>query len=82
MTEKKRPHYDLDTIKATFASIDALRLTRTACNCIRELELTLVDVVMIIQGIARSHFYKSMTAWENSTIWQDVYHVPRGDIVL
>ncbi len=29
-----------------------------------------------------SHFYKSMTSHSDHTIWQDVYHVPHGDIVL
>ncbi|MHB1014301.1 MAG: type II toxin-antitoxin system MqsR family toxin, partial [Desulfurivibrionaceae bacterium] len=24
----------------------------------------------------RSHFYKSMTAYADSRLWQDVYHVP------
>ena len=25
---------------------------------------------------ARGHFYKSMTAYADSRLWQDVYHVP------
>ena len=24
----------------------------------------------------RSHFYKSMTSYADSRVWQDVYHVP------
>ena len=29
-----------------------------------------------IQTIQREHFYKSMTAYTDSRLWQDVYHVP------
>ena len=30
----------------------------------------------------RSHFYKSMTAYADHRVWQDVYHVPSPDGVL
>lgn len=74
--EKRRPHYDLDTIKATFASVASLRLTRTARNCAFGLGLLLQGVVDLIQGMTREQFYKSMTSQMNPSLWQDVYHVP------
>ena len=80
--EKKKPHYSLATIKATFISVRALRITRTATKCAEALEITLTEVVGIIQSMTREQFYKSMTSDANSAIWQDVYHVPHATFVL
>ncbi len=80
--EKKKPHYDLGTIKATFCVVRALRITKTALTCSEGLGLTLEDIVDIIQAITREQFYKSMTSLASSAIWQDVYHVPHAGIVL
>jgi motility quorum-sensing regulator/GCU-specific mRNA interferase toxin len=80
--EKKKPHYALDTIKATFVSVQALRITKTATSCAEALGLELKHIVGIIQGMTREQFYKSMTSIASSAIWQDVYYVPHGTIVL
>ena len=80
--EKLEPHYDLKTIQATFCEVGSLRLTRTATKCAEELEMSLTDVVLCIQGIVSTNFYKSMTAHADHRIWQDVYHVPQQAAVL
>jgi motility quorum-sensing regulator / GCU-specific mRNA interferase toxin len=80
--EKKRHHYDLGTIRSTFCSVDAVRITKTALSCAEALGLTLQNIVDIIQGITREQFYKSMTCVANSAIWQDVYHVAHEATVL
>ena len=80
--EKRTPHYALDSIKATFTTEASLRMTRTAQNAAFSLEFFLADVVRIIQGMTREHFYKSMTALADHRIWQDVYHVPVESLVL
>ena len=80
--EKKKPHYALDTIRATFVSVQALRITKTSTQCAEALGLELKHIVSIIQGMTREQFYKSMTSYASSAIWQDVYHVPHGTIVL
>jgi motility quorum-sensing regulator / GCU-specific mRNA interferase toxin len=80
--EKKTPTYDLEGFKQEFSSGAALRMTRTAQDCALELGLTLEDIVMIVQSMKRSHFYKSMTAMRNHRAWQDVYHVPWESLVL
>lgn len=80
--EKRKPHYALDTIKATFSTVAALRITKTALNCAERLGITLQGVVTILQGMTREQFYKSMTSDASSAIWQDVYHVPHGSLVL
>ena len=34
------------------------------------------EIVATIQTMQREHFYKSMTAYADLRLWQDVYHVP------
>lgn len=80
--EKLKPHYDLTTIQATFSVVDALRITRTAQKCAEALGMTRADIIVCIQSITRPHFHKSMTSKGDSRIWQDVYRVPSGAIVL
>jgi motility quorum-sensing regulator/GCU-specific mRNA interferase toxin len=80
--EKRKPHYNLASIKATFSTVEALRMTKTAHDCALALGLLLQDVVDLIQEMTREQFYKSMTSMANVALWQDVYHVPWGDIVL
>lgn len=80
--EKRKPHYSLGTIKATFTSVRALRITKTATRCAQALGITLEGVIGIIQGMTREQFYKSMTSDSHSAVWHDVYHVPCGAFVL
>lgn len=74
--EKRRAHYDLVSIKATFSTVDGLRLTESSL-VFATVELGLADtgIVDLIQSIERSHFYKSMTSVRDHRIWQDVYHL-------
>lgn len=80
--EKKKPYYDLGTIKATFSKAALLRITKTALICTEQLGLSLQDIVDIIQVMSREQFYKSMTSEWSNAIWQDVYHVPHEGLVL
>ena len=57
-------------------------MTRTAQNTTFALEITLAEVVTLIQSITREQFFKSMTSNHDSRVWQDVYHVPLGGLVL
>jgi motility quorum-sensing regulator/GCU-specific mRNA interferase toxin len=72
----------LDTIKATFTTVASLRITKTALTCAEELGISLAELVTILQGMTREQFYKSMTSDADVRIWQDVYHVPCGDLTL
>jgi len=76
------PHYDLASIKATFCTVERLRLTKMARECVDRLGLSLRRVVDVIQGMSRLQFYKSMTSNADPTVWQDVYHVPWQHVVL
>ena len=76
MTEKRKPTYDLDAIRAVFSSVEALSVTDTALKTAAALGYSRQDIVATIQTIQRTHFYKSMTSYRDHRIWQDVYHVP------
>jgi len=72
--EKRKPTYDLATLRAAFPDEKSLRLSRTAVHCVRSLGFSMADVVAVVQGLRFRHFYKSMTTYADHTVWQDVYH--------
>ena len=75
--DKRRPHYDLVSIKAIFSTVDGLRITVTSLTfATLELGLSEEGIVALVQSIERTHFYKSMTSIRDHRIWQDVYHLP------
>ncbi|WP_347710797.1 type II toxin-antitoxin system MqsR family toxin [Geotalea sp. SG265] len=76
MTEKRKPTYDLDAFKATFATVEKLAVTGSALRSAALLGCGRAEIVSTIQTMQRGHFYKSMTAYADSRLWQDVYHVP------
>ncbi|MHB8708414.1 MAG: type II toxin-antitoxin system MqsR family toxin [Desulfuromonadales bacterium] len=76
LTEKKKPTYDLDAFKATFATVERLAVTGTALRGAAALGFGRTEMVSTIQSMQRGHFYKSMTAYADPRLWQDVYHVP------
>ena len=76
MVEKRMPTYDLDAFKAAFASVEKLAVTGTALRSAAALGYGRIEIVATIQTMQRCHFYKSMTAYADSRLWQDVYHVP------
>ena len=82
MTEKRKPTYDLDAIKAAFSSAQGLRATGTAIKGAATLGYGRAEIVATIQTIEWRQFFKSMTSYADHTVWQDVYHVPSEQGVL
>jgi motility quorum-sensing regulator/GCU-specific mRNA interferase toxin len=82
MTEKRKPTYDLDAIKSVFSTPQGLRATGTAIKGAAALGFGRAEIVATIQTIERRQFFKSMTAYADHTVWQDVYHVPSEQGVL
>ena len=82
MTEKRKPTYDLDAFKAAFNSVGRLTATGTALRSAAALGFGRAEIVETIQTMQREHFYKSMTAFADHRLWQDVYHVPSPAGVL
>ena len=76
MTKKRKPTYDLDAFRAVFNSSEKLAVTGTALRSAAALGFGRSEIVDIIQTMRREHFYKSMTAYADHRLWQDVYHVP------
>lgn len=80
--EKRRPTYDLEAIKAAFGSVDQLAMTSSALRDATALGFDRAGVVETIGGMERPMFYKSMTTFADSRVWQDVYHVPARGLML
>ena len=76
MTEKRRPTYDLAAFKAAFNEVGKLNVTGTALRSAASLGFGRTEIVTTIQTMRRDHFFKSMTAFADHRLWQDVYHVP------
>jgi motility quorum-sensing regulator / GCU-specific mRNA interferase toxin len=74
--EKRKPTYDLDAFRAAFDTADKLNATGTALKDAASIGFGRAEIVATIQTMRREHFYKSMTAYRNNRLWQDVYHVP------
>lgn len=76
MTEKRKPTYDLDAFKGAFSTVERLAVTGTALRGAAALGYGRAEIVGTIKTMQRAHFYKSMTAYADPRLWQDVYHVP------
>ena len=75
--EKFNPSYSLTEFKSSNYSI-----TKTAKITARDLGFDMDGINEVISTMEPKHFYKSMTSYANHKIWQDVYHVPYGDLIL
>ncbi len=82
MIEKRRPTYDLDAFKAAFNRVEKIAITGTALRSAVAIGFGRAEIVTTIQTMQRRHFYKSMTAFTDHRLWQDVYHVPTSAGVL
>jgi motility quorum-sensing regulator/GCU-specific mRNA interferase toxin len=82
MAEKRKPNFDLDAIKGAFSSVARLNVTTAAVKTAARIGFDRSDIVATIQTMHRSQFYKSMTAYADHRVSQDVYHVPSSVGVL
>ena len=71
---KRRPHYDLKAIQAQMNCIEAMNLTMTARHGIKAAGMSLADALAAIRRLSPGNFYKAMTVYADSRVWQDVYH--------
>ncbi len=75
MSEKRKPTYDLDSVRA-WAGTSKFAVTGTVRRTAGELGYGSSEMAGVIRTMERSHFFKSVTSINNSQEWQDVYHVP------
>lgn len=80
--EKLRPTYDLAAIKAACGSVSTLAITSSALRDAMALGFDRSGIVATIAGMDGRMFYKSMTTFADHRVWQDVYHVPAGNLLL
>jgi len=77
--EKKKAHYSLDRIKELVRA-DKWMLTLTAeKNSWEQFDLGVDGVKAIVLDLNPRVFYKSMTAINDNSLWQDVYHPMVGE---
>ncbi|WP_122521584.1 MULTISPECIES: type II toxin-antitoxin system MqsR family toxin [Pseudomonas] len=75
MSEKNKPSHNLDDVKRRVAVIKAPAFTKSALDGIADLDMVLSTAIGVINSLTRKqNFYKSMSTYNNSTIWQDVYY--------
>ena len=75
--EKFNPTYSLTEFKNS-----DFKITKTAQRNAEDLGFEMKDIREVVSSMERKHFYKSMTSYANYKIWQDVYHVPYGNLIL
>lgn len=72
--EKRKPHYKLADVQAVVADPKSRPFTATALRGGLALGLTEQDMRQVVLALTRRDFYKSMTAYADCQVWQDVYH--------
>ncbi len=75
--EKFNPTYSLTEFKNS-----DFEITTTARKTATDLGFDKKRIHNVVSTMELKHFYKSMTSYANHKIWQDVYHVPYGDLIL
>ncbi len=84
MNEKSTPTYALTSFKAAVSSKQDLAqcITFSAARTAFALGFGPDEVLATLAAMQSEHFYKSMPSLGNSTVWQDVYHVPHAGLVI
>lgn len=84
MNEKTIPTYALASFKAALSSKEDLAqcITFSATKTAHALGFGPAEVLATVQAMQERHFYKSMPSLGEVAVWQDVYHVPYGGLVL
>lgn len=80
--EKRKPSYDLAAFKSLCGDPQALKISLSAQLSAQRLGFDLEGVAAVVRTVERRMFYKSMTSFNDHTAWQDVYHVPVGNLVI
>lgn len=70
--EKSTPHCKLSVIKDLIAAGNVLA-TGTAIKGAAALNMDANAMLSVVQSLTTRDFYKSMTTYNDHTVWQDVY---------
>ncbi len=74
--DKRVAHHDLEQVQERVAALGAAAFTKTALDGGRQMGLTSREMLGVIATLSRRNFYKSMTSYNDHTVWQDVDHAP------
>ena len=72
--EKRKPHYRLTEIQDNVRAIGIASFTLAARRGGLAMGLTTEEMVNVVCELSQVVFYKSMTTYGDSRLWQDVYH--------
>jgi len=79
--EKRKPHYGLDALKMLLLHESTRIVTRSGRQGAAMLGyFDDESIVARVMKLASREFYKSMTMYDNSKIWQDVYRSNDGEV--
>ncbi len=71
--EKRKPHYSLSRLQELVRDPATRQITASSRRGATEFNWSEEEIVQCIVGLTRQDFYKSMTTYQNSKIWQNVY---------
>jgi motility quorum-sensing regulator/GCU-specific mRNA interferase toxin len=72
--EKRKAHYSLTAVIAVVRERKAASFTKSSIDGGRSMGLTMSQMIEVVCALKSHHFYKSMTTYNDNTVWQDVYH--------
>lgn len=72
--EKRIAHHDLAAVILLVRARKAAAFTKTAIDGGRQMGLTMAEMIDAVCTLTPRHFFKSMTIYADSRVWQDVYH--------
>lgn len=71
--EKRKPHYSLKQLHALVLDSTTRRITFSSRDGATALGWSETEIVQCVLGLVPQDFYKSMTTYYNTKLWQDVY---------
>jgi motility quorum-sensing regulator / GCU-specific mRNA interferase toxin len=80
--DKNGSAHGLEAIKTVFSDTKSLNITGSALQDAFAVGYGTEEIIEVIQSIKPGHFYKSMASEKRPGLWQDVYRVPDGELLL
>ena len=71
--EKRKPHYLLNRLQELVRDPATRRITFSSRDGATALGWSETEIVQCVLGLVPRDFYKSMTSYSNTKLWQDVY---------
>jgi hypothetical protein len=72
-TEKRKPHYALVRLQTLIRDPETREITASSRVSVAKFGWGEEEIVLCILKLMTRDFYKSMTSYHSSKIWQDVY---------